>query len=158
MKIRVFALLVITHCVIGAGGFGLGLYALPILTVPLAPSQSEVQELALQAQYTADFRKDLEDSDFLHWGEGRVHLSPTTITFMGKLGPGPAYKLYLSPEFVETKADFNRLKSQMVQVGDVKTFNNFVVNLPEGTELDKFNSVIVWCESFGKFITSAQYR
>jgi hypothetical protein len=158
MKIRVFALLVVTHCVVGVVGFGLGIYALPILIAPPAPSQSEVRELASQAQYSAEFRKNLKDSDALHWGEGTIHLSPTTITFMGKLAPGPDYKLYLAPEFVETEVDFNRLKSQMVQVGDVKTFNNFVVNLPVGIELAKFNSAIVWCESFGEFITSAKYR
>lgn len=158
MKLGVFIMLVATHCVIGVAGFGLGIYALPILTAPPAPSQSQVQELATQAQYSAVFRKDLKDSDALHWGEGTVHLSPTTITLMGKLAPGPDYKLYLASEFVETEADFNRLKSQMVQVDDVKTFNNFVVNLPAGIELEKFNSVIIWCESFGEFITSAQYR
>jgi len=37
---------------------------------------------------------------------------------MGKLVPGPDYKLYLSPEFIETEADFNRLKATMVRVGD----------------------------------------
>jgi hypothetical protein len=158
MKLRIFALLVATHCVVGVASFGLGIYALPILTAPPAPSQSQVQELATHAQYSAVFRKDLEDSDALHWGAGMVHLSPTTITFMGKLAPGPDYQLYLAPEFVETEADFNRLKSQMVRVNDVKTFNNFVVNIPVGIELEKFNSVIIWCESFGEFITSAQYR
>jgi hypothetical protein len=77
---------------------------------------------------------------------------------MGKLAPGPDYKLYLSPNFVETEADFNRLKSNMVLVGDVNTFENFAVNVPLGIELSEFNSVIVWCESFGEFITSAKYR
>ncbi len=114
--------------------------------------------LASQAEYTAEFRSDLKDSDALHWGEGTVSVSSTSITFMGKLAPGPDYKLYLSPEFIETEVDFNRLKSKMVQVGDVKTFHNFVVNVPSDIELSKFNSVIVWCESFGQFITSAKYR
>lgn len=39
---------------------------------------------------------------------------------MGKLAPGPDYKLCLSTEFMETEADFNRLKSTMTLVGDVK--------------------------------------
>jgi hypothetical protein len=77
---------------------------------------------------------------------------------MGKLAPGPDYKLYLSPEYVETEDNFNRLKSAMVQVGDVKTFNNFVVDVPAGIDPSNFNSVIVWCESFGEFISSAKYR
>lgn len=77
---------------------------------------------------------------------------------MGKLAPGPDYKLYLSPEFVETEADFNRLKSEMVRVGDVKTFENFLVPVPESIDPAAYNTVVVWCESFGQFITAAKYQ
>jgi hypothetical protein len=40
----------------------------------------------------------------------------------------------------------------------VKTFDNFVIELPAGTDPALYNTVIVWCESFGQFITAAQYR
>ena len=46
----------------------------------------------------------------------------------------------------------------MIQVGEIKTFENFVVKVSPDVELSNFNSVIVWCETFGQFITSAQYR
>ena len=130
----------------------------PILTAPLAPSESEIAPIVATASYTAEFHRDLEDSDAFHWGEGRVSVGPQAIAFSGELAPGPDYKLYLSPEFVETEADFNRLKSQMVRVGEVKTFDNFVVELPEGTDPSAYSSVIVWCESFGEFITAARYK
>jgi hypothetical protein len=139
-------------------GFGVGIYALPILTAPPAPSEAEIKAVSSQAQYTTQFRRDLKGSDALHWGEGTVSVGSNSITLMGKLAPGPDYKLYLSPEFVETEADFNRLKPTMVRVGDVETFENFVVNIPPGINPLNFNSVIVWCESFGQFITSAKYR
>lgn len=158
MKARTLTLLIATHCAVAAAGFGAGIYALPILTAPPAPSESEIQAMAIQAKYTAEFRRDLKDSDVLHWGEGTVSIGSRSITLMGKLAPGPDYKLYLSPNFVETEADFNRLKGNMVLVGDVNTFENFAVNVPLGIELSEFNSVIVWCESFGEFITSAKYR
>ena len=80
------------------------------------------------------------------------------IVLVGKLAPGPDYKLYLSPEFVETEADFLRLKDRMVRVGDVKTFNNFLVPVPAGVDPSDYTTVIVWCERFGEFITAAQYR
>jgi hypothetical protein len=158
MKTRTVALLIATHCVVGIVGFGGGIYALPILTAPPAPSESEIKAMSSQAKYTAEFRRDLKDSDALHWGEGTVSVGSISITLMGKLAPGPDYKLYLSPKFVETEADFNRLKTNMIRVGDVKTFENFVVTVPPGIDPSKFNSVIVWCESFGQFITSAKYR
>lgn len=158
MKKKTVAFLVATHCFVGAMGFGTGIYVLPILIAPPAPDDSMVKEMSAQAMYTATFRKDLKDSDALHWGEGKVSVGSRSITFMGKLAPGPDYKLYLSPKFIETEAEFNHLKSNMVRVGDVKTFNNFVVSVPSGINPSKYNSVVVWCESFGQFITSAMYR
>jgi hypothetical protein len=158
MKIRTVAFLIATHCVAGIVGFSGGIYTLPILTAPPSPSESEIKSMSSQARYTAEFRRDLKDSDALHWGEGSVSVGSISITLMGKLAPGPDYKLYLSPEFVETEADFNRLKDNMVRVGDVKTFENFVVKVPPDIDPSNFNSVIVWCESFGQFITSAKYR
>ena len=139
-------------------GFALGLYVLPILIAPDSPTKQEIQASLPAAQWTATFRRDLKDSDTLHWGEGTVSISPQAISLVGKLAPGPDYKLYLSPEFVETEADFKRLKSSMQRVGDVKTFNNFIVPLPPGVDPAGFNTVIVWCETFSEFITAAKYR
>lgn len=158
MKARTVALLIATHGLAAAMGFGVGIYMLPILVAPSAPGDEEINTVASQALYTAQFRRDLTDSDALHWGEGTVSIGPRSVTLMGKLAPGPDYMLYLSPEFVETEADFNRLRSTMVRVGDVKTFNNFVVEVPPGIDPSNFTSVIVWCEAFGQFITSASYR
>jgi hypothetical protein len=141
-----------------AVGFALGIYALPILIAPAAPSAAEVAAQAAAASFKGRFRRDLKDSDALHWGEGEVTVGPRSIALMGRLAPGPDYKLYLSPEFVETEADFNRLKPQMQRVGDVKTFDNFLVELPAGTDVAQYSSVIVWCETFGQFITAAKYR
>lgn len=158
MKIRTVGLLVATHCAAVVVGFAGGIYALPILIAPSAPSEAEIKAISSQTKYTAQFRRDLKDSDALHWGEGTVSVGSRSIALMGRLAPGPDYKLYLSPEFVETEADFNRLKTAMVRIGDVKTFENFVVDVPPGIDPSNFTSVVVWCESFGQFITSAKYR
>ncbi|MCA3160223.1 MAG: DM13 domain-containing protein [Burkholderiales bacterium] len=100
----------------------------------------------------------LKDSDALHWGEGKVSVSADVISFHSKLAPGPDYKLYLSPVFVETEADFKRLKANMARVGDIKTFDNFVVSVPAGIDTSKYSAVIIWCERFSQFITAASYK
>ena len=151
-------LLLATHAIVGAIGFAAGIYVLPILVAPPPPAASEVQAIAAQAAFKGEFRRDLKDSDALHWGEGVVSIGNDAISLDGSLAPGPDYKLYLSPEFVETEADFLRLRDKMARVGDVRTFDNFVVPVPAGTDLAAYNSVIVWCESFGQFITAAQFR
>lgn len=158
MKLRTALLLVITHGAVAVAGFASGIYTLPLLIAPPAPSVAEVQAATAQAQFTGQFKRALKDSDSLHWGEGVVSIAPTIISLSGRLAPGPDYKLYLSPEFVETEADFRRLKPKMVQVGDVKTFENFVVAVPSTIDPSQYRAVIVWCESFGQFITAASYR
>jgi len=150
--------LVATHLLAALLGFGLGVYALPILIAPPGPSESEVSAQAGTMGYKGRFRRDLKDSDALHWGEGEVSVGARSIGLIGELAPGPDYKLYLSPEFVETEADFMRLKSSMVRVGDVRTFKNFVVAVPESVDVERYDTVIVWCESFSQFITAARYK
>ncbi|MEC8427146.1 MAG: DM13 domain-containing protein [Pseudomonadota bacterium] len=158
MKLKTWLVLLATHLSVGAFGFALGIYALPILIAPAAPTASEISTMASAKLFSAEFKKDLQDSDAFHWGEGQVSVGSDYITLMGKLAPGPDYKLYLSPQYLETEADFNRLKSSMVRVGDVKTFNNFSVPVAPGIDPANYTTVIVWCETFGEFITSAKYR
>jgi hypothetical protein len=151
------ALLLVSHAFVFFAGFVAGIYVLPILTAPNAPSAAEMAAASGQAEYSGEFRRDLEGSDFLHWGAGIVSIGRHHITLQGKIAPGPDYKLYLSPGFVETEAEFVRLKPNMVKVGDVRTFENFIVPVPDTIDPSNFNTVIVWCESFGEFITSASY-
>jgi hypothetical protein len=40
----------------------------------------------------------------------------------------------------------------------VRTFENFVVPVPASIDVAHYDTVIVWCESFGQFITAARYR
>ena len=150
--------LIVTHAAALAAGFALGIYLLPILIAPAAPTAAEVAQKAAAATFTAEFRRDLKDSDLFHWGEGRVTVGKDAVTLVGALAPGPDYKLYLSPEFVETEADFLRLKPRMARVGDVKTFDNFVIPVPAGIDPAAYSAVVVWCERFGQFITAARYR
>lgn len=151
-------LLVASHGLTLLVGFAAGIYLLPILIAPMAPSATEARAQAGQAEFRGTFRRDLKDSDALHWGEGEVAVGRHHITLVGRIAPGPDYKLYLSPEFVETEADFQRLKARMQRVGDVKTFENFSVPVPEGVDPARYDTVIVWCETFSQFITAARYR
>ena len=147
-----------THAAAIAVGFALGIYSLPILTAPASPSAEVIRSAAGTAQFTGTFRRDLEDSDALHYGEGTLYVSRDAIAFEGRLAPGPDYRLYLSPEFVETENAFEAAKHKMVQVGHVFTFDNFMVDVPDSIDPAEYTTVIVWCESFGQFITAAAYR
>ena len=80
------------------------------------------------------------------------------IIHEGKLAPGPDYKLYLVPEFVEHEDEFEPIKASAIQLGDVKTFDGLILDIPEGVDIEAYNTILIWCEAFGEFITAAQYR
>lgn len=151
-------ILIVTHGAMLVIGFVLGIYLLPILTEPEGPDQATLAASTQAALYSADLSRDLKGSDFLHWGEGTISVDAEKVTHMGSLAPGPDYKLYLVPEFVEDEEQFLKLKDSSAQIGDVKTFNGFIVDVPAGVNVEDFTTVLVWCESFGEFITAAKYR
>jgi hypothetical protein len=139
-------------------GFAAGVYYLPILIAPKAPTAAQAGAAAAGAQFSGRFRKDLKGSDFFHWGEGTVSIARDRVALNGRLAPGPDYKLYFSPEYVETKEAFLRVKERSVRVADIKTFENFIVALPASVDVGGFNTVVVWCETFSMFISAARYR
>lgn len=151
-------LLTVSHTAVLALGFILGIYMLPILIAPDAPTTVEAMQTAEDARYTTTFRPDLKGSDVFHWGDGKLLISNSVASFVGELSPGPDYKLYLVPRYVEDEAGFNAVKDRSVQIGDVKTFKNFIVKLPESVNPDDYTTAVVWCERFGEFITSGSYK
>ncbi|MCP4597347.1 DM13 domain-containing protein [Neptuniibacter sp.] len=147
-----------SHAAVGFIGFALGIYLLPILIEEEPATVQAVTSAKQASSFQAQFKKELKGSDSLHWGEGTVSLGSQLIAFEGELAPGPDYKLYLSPSFVEDEETFLQAKSQMVRVADIKSFGNFVVPVPAGVEINNYNSVIIWCETFSEFITAGRYQ
>lgn len=148
----------LTHLVVLTLGFGLGIYTLPILIAPPGPDQAALSATTATARFTARFDPALAGSDFLHWGDGEIRLTPDQIAHQGRLAPGPDYRLYLAPEFVDNKQDFLRIKARSRQIAEVKTFNGFLLDIPPGTDLTAYTTVVIWCEAFSQFITAAKYR
>jgi hypothetical protein len=148
----------LTHGLALAIGFALGVYFLPILTAPPGPDRAALDAASAGALYTARFERDLPGSDFLHWGEGDIRIMRDRIAHMGRLAPGPDYKLYLTRDFVDTKEGFLAIKADAARVGDVKTFNGFILDVPQGVDVEAFTTAVVWCEAFSMFITAAKYR
>lgn len=151
-------LLAVTHLAMLGLGFALGVYVLPILTAPKGPDRAALQAVAAQAMFSARFDRKLKGSDFLHWGEGEVRVARDRIAHEGRLAPGPDYKLYLVKEFVDTREGFLKVKSAAQRIGDVKTFDGFLLDVPAGVDVTAYTTVLVWCEAFSQFITAAKYR
>jgi hypothetical protein len=147
-----------SHLAAIALGFALGIYFLPILTAETAPEAAVLEADAQTAQYSAALTRDLRGSDRLHWGEGTISVSAGTISHVGELAPGPDYRLYLTREFVEHEDEFSPIKSEAALIGEVKSYDGFLLNVPEGVNIEDYTSVVVWCETFDEFITAAKYK
>lgn len=151
-------LLLISHGAALGAGFALGIYLLPILTAPTGPSDAEVAAAADKAIFSTQFTRELPGSDFLHWGEGDLSVSARRVSFSGAIAPGPDYRLYLMPELALDEQSFLAIKEQSAYIGDVKSFDNFILEIPENVNVAAYKAVIIWCESFGEFITAAEYQ
>lgn len=68
------------------------------------------------------------------------------------------YQLYLTDKIIENEEDFLLAKANSLKVGPVKTFDNFIVPVPDTIEVNKYGAVLIWCESYSKYITAASYQ
>lgn len=152
------AFLAVTHGAVLALGFVLGVFYLPILIAPAPPSASVLEAISADAPYQVEISNDLRGSDFLHWGDGTISVSPTQIAHQGSLAPGPDYRLYLVSEFAEHEDEFLPLKQDAIVIGRVSSFDGFVLDVPAGVDVSNYTTALIWCETFGEFITAVQYR
>jgi hypothetical protein len=155
---RLKVLLLVSHISFLVAGVVIGIYSLPILMTTSDPTSGTLVLGIKQTRYVATISENLTDSDFLHWGKGTFSLGDEYIVFQGNLAPGPAYQLYLAPKFIDTEKAFLEQKHLMQEVGDVTSFNDYVLPVNPEINIDQFNTVIIWCDSFNQFITSAQYK
>lgn len=152
-------LLALTHLIVFVIGFGAGVYFLPIMVAPEAPSEQQLSAVAEASQYQVATHKDRGDSDGFHWAEGDFFISKNEIAFKGEMAPGPDYKLYLSPSYTESEQEFlDIVKHKSIQVSAVKSFDGFIISVPNGIDIEQYNSIVIWCEEYSKYISSAKYR
>jgi hypothetical protein len=84
----------------------------------------------------------------LHWGDGAIMMNANKICLDGTISPGPDYRLYFAPEFVDDGTGFLAIKAESWQIGTVKTFENFALDLPPAIDLGEYDAVVIWCEAF----------
>ena len=150
--------LMATHTVTLLIGIAAGIYLLPLLTAGDGPDKNVLDQVMENRHYSGTFSRDREDSDLLHWGEGELSIGPSRIAFSGRLAPGPDYRLYLSPVFIETERAFIEQKESMKEVGAINTFDGFLIDIPTRVDPATYTTAIVWCETFDQFITSGVYK
>jgi len=56
------------------------------------------------------------------------------------------------------KPAMERLPLRRVRVGHIKALKNFLVAVPDAVDVERYNTVVVWCGTFSRSITAAQYK
>jgi hypothetical protein len=85
-------------------GFGLGVYSLPLLSADKCLDTAAIEALSQSAIREGIFVRDLPRSAGLHWGDGVIMANADHIWLGAEISPGPDYRLYLIPKYVETGA------------------------------------------------------
>ena len=115
-----------------------------------------MQALATTAERRGRFVRDMPGSGARHWGDDTIMMNANKIWLDGTISPGPNCRLYPAPEFVDDGAGFLAIKAKSRQIGMVKAFENFVLDLPPAIDLDEYDAVVISCEAFKQFITAAR--
>ena len=59
-------------------------------------------------------------------------------------------------KFVDDGVGFLAIKAESRQIGAVKPFENFALDLPPAIDLVEYDAVVIWCEASNQFITTAR--
>ena len=96
-------------------------------------------------------------SDPIHWGRGKVSAYERTIFLESdfEVGPGPKYHVYLVPK-ANIRKEAEVKTAMFVDLGRLRAFKGSQrYPIPDGVDLKKYQSVVIWCEQFGVLISPA---
>lgn len=95
-------------------------------------------------------------SDPVHYGRGKVSVYERAVFLEPdfEVGPGPAFHVYLVPKAsIRSSADIKDV--MFVDLGGLRSFKGSQrYAIPDGIDLRKYQSVIIWCERFGVLFAS----
>lgn len=99
-------------------------------------------------------------SDPIHYGKGRVTVYERTLFLEEdfEVGPGPKFHVYLVPkEKIRSSADMEDV--MFVDLGRLRAFEGSQkFPVPEGVDLTRYPSVVIWCEQFAVLVSPADLR
>ena len=137
------------------GGFAVGIFAYPYIFLADIVANEQLQNAAQKTVVATGTFIHANPSDPVHYGKGGVTVY-NEIEKDFEVGPGPKFHVYLVPE-ANVTPDTAVDETMYVDLGRLRAFKGSqVFNIPGGTDLKSFKSVVVWCEKFGVLISPAK--
>ena len=137
-------------------GFGTGIVAFPFLFPPPAVNEQIADKESKTVVAKGEFIH-ANPADPIHYGKGGVTIFEDVLHLETdfEVGPGPKYHVYLVPE-AEVLPDTDVQSTMFIDLGRLKAFEgsqNYPI--PNGVNLNDYQSVVIWCEQFNILISPA---
>lgn len=143
--------------VLGTGfGVVLGFFLFPFVFPP-PPGMDAIAEEDRAALYATGTFIHANPSDPIHYGSGKVSVYERAVFLEPdfKVGPGPAYHVYLVPK-AAIRASADVVDTMYVDLGALRAFEGSQrYPIPAGVDLADYPSVVIWCERFSVLISPA---
>jgi len=158
---RKYIVILVVGALLGsAAGFALGIFFYPyIFLADIVASDHVDSQPARKIVATGTFIH-ANPGDPIHYGKGKVTAYQDLVHLEGdfEVGPGPKFHVYLVPE-KNVIPSTNVSRTMFVDLGRLKAFKgsqNYPV--PAGADLNRYGSVVIWCEQFGVLISPATLK
>jgi len=143
-----------------AGGFALGVFVYPYIFLADIVATEKVDDKPARKIVATGTFIHANPGDPIHYGKGKVTAYQDLVHLEGdfEVGPGPKFHVYLVPE-KSVVASTNVSRTMFVDLGRLKAFKgsqNYPV--PAGADLNRYGSVVIWCEQFGVLISPAALK
>ena len=146
--------------ILGTGfGVALGFFLFPYVFPPPPAAEQLTQAERTQVVAKGNFIH-ADPSDPIHYGKGKVTVYDKTVFLHDdfEVGPGPKFHVYLVPKS-KVRASSDVSNTMFVDLGRLRSFKGSQkFNIPEGLDIKKFQSVVIWCEQFGVLISPADLQ
>lgn len=143
-----------------AAGFALGVFAYPYIFLADIVAADKVEDRSVRKVVAKGTFIHANPSDPIHHGKGGVTVYADLLHLENdfEVGPGPKYHVYLVPDKNVTPST-EVARTMFVDLGRLRAFKGSqVYEIPEGVELARYPSVVIWCEQFGVLISPAALR
>jgi hypothetical protein len=160
VRLRSFVSFVIGGLLGIAAGFAVGIFLYPYLFLADIVASEQVDDAAQRQVVARGTFIHANPSDPIHYGKGDaiVYQDLVHLEANFEVGPGPKYHVYLVPEENVTP-DTEVAKSMFVDLGRLRAFKGSQnYDIPEGIDLAKYPSLVIWCEQFGVLISPAKLQ
>jgi hypothetical protein len=140
-------------------GIALGFFFFPYVFPPPPATETLTEADRSRLVATGSFIH-ANPSDPVHYGSGKVSVYERTVFLEPdfEVGPGPAFHIYLVPKAsIRSSSDMKDV--MFVDLGRLRSFKGSQrYAIPDGVDLAKYPSVIIWCERFSVLISPADLK